>query len=85
VIYVDAPVWKRATSKNPRQQYSHMVADSVEELMDFAVKINVKPHFLHRANILHYDINYEQYLSAKIFGAVEVSPREIVRRGREMK
>lgn len=47
MIYVDAATWKKP---NGRKAYAHMVADSIEELHEFAAKIGVKPHFFHRSS-----------------------------------
>lgn len=77
-VYVDAPVWKK--SKTGRKSYSHMIADSLNELHEFAVTIGVKQHFFHStAKHLHYDITAEQYDIALNAGAVEVSSKDIVK------
>lgn len=81
MIYVDLPTWKK--SPKGRKTYSHMVADTREELVKFATSIGVKPHFWHRAgiggNLSHYDITSEQYQLAVAGGAQTVDSREIVR------
>lgn len=55
MIYVDMP------TKHPgkRKLYSHMMADSLDELHDFAAANGIKRHFFHRGN--HYDITESQF------------------------
>ncbi len=77
MIYVDAPEWKK--SPNGRKSYAHMVADSLNELHDFAKKIGVKPHFFHRARSgWHYDITSDQHAVAMRNGAVQVASRALL-------
>ncbi len=82
-VYVDKPIFPRAASKNPRKLYGHMVADTFQELHEFAVKIGVKKHFFHRSKTAHhYDITSDQHLVAINNGAKLVDSREIVRIGK---
>jgi len=77
MIYVDSPIYKK--SPNGRKTYAHMVADTIEELREFATKIDVKPHFWHANDRLsHFDINSEQHVIAMAHGAVLVSSRELI-------
>lgn len=83
-VYVDLPVFKRAATKRPKVMYSHMVADTFEELHAFAEKIGVKKHFFHRAEVAHhYDINQDQFALAVQNGAKIVSSKEIVAIGKK--
>jgi len=80
MIYVDEAIWKSA---NGRKSYAHMVADSLEELHQFAAKIGVKPHFFHRSKTApHYDITSDQHAVAIANGAVLVSSREVLAKGK---
>ena len=82
-VYVDQPIYARSASKKPRKLYSHMVADTFDELHAFAAKIGVKKHFFHRAKTAHhYDINSDQFKIAVDNGAKVVDSREIVRIGK---
>lgn len=80
MIYVDAPTWKK---HGGRKLYSHMVADTYEELHAFAAQIGVKPHFFHRAKNKHYDITTEQQQAAVLAGALLVDTRTIIRVARK--
>ena len=81
MIYVDAAEWKK--SPNGRKSYAHMVADSLEELHAFAPTIGVKPHFFHRSKTApHYDITSDQHTIAIEHGAVLVSSREVLAKGK---
>lgn len=80
-VYVDAPTWTKPV-KNPRKSYAHMVADTHQELHEFAAKIGVKKHFIHRAGCTHYDITSEQHAVAVANGATEVDTREVLRVGK---
>lgn len=86
MIYIDNPKWTRASAKNPRKQYSHMVSDiSLEELHQFALWIGVKPHFFHNSNIKHYDISGEEINKAIAAGATLVGSKELVKIGKNIK
>ena len=83
-VYVDKSEWTRSTSKNPRKLYSHMVADTLDELHEFALKIGVKRHFFHRSSACyHYDITAEQQLKAIEHGAVLEETRELLKIGKQ--
>lgn len=75
MIYVDSPTWMRV---NGRKSYAHMVADSKQELHQFAALIGVKRHFYDGGKRPHYDITSEQHVVAIANGAVEVKSKEIV-------
>ena len=75
-VYVDHP---RFSKPGGRKKYCHLVADSFEELHDFAAKAGIKPHFFHRsARWQHYDVAEELRPAVIEAGAIEVSSREIV-------
>lgn len=77
MIYVDAAEWKK--SPTGRKSYAHMLADSLEELHEFAAHVGVKPHFFHKANSgWHYDVTSEQQAKAIVEGAQLVSSRDIL-------
>jgi hypothetical protein len=81
VIYVDAAEWKK--SPTGRKSYAHMVADSLEELHEFAIRIGVKKHFFHRSKTApHYDITSEQHVVAIAHGAKLVDSREVLAKGK---
>lgn len=76
MIYVDQAKWKKP---NGRKNYAHMVADTIEELHQFATTIGVKRHFFHRGDKPHYDITESQRETAMLNGAVEVTSRDVVK------
>lgn len=81
MIYVDAADWKK--SPNGRKSYAHMVADSLEELHEFSTLIGVKRHFFHNSKAApHYDITSEQHVIAIENGALLVSSREVLTKGK---
>lgn len=85
-VYVDAPIWTKAASKQPRKTYSHMVADSLQELHEFAAKIGIKKHFFHKHRVAsHYDITSDQQVVALSNGAQLVSSTDIVRIGKNQR
>jgi len=80
--YVDPAVFKKP---NGRKSYSHLVADTLEELHAFAASIGIKSHFFHKsASYLHYDITAEQRAIAVAAGAIQVSSRELLGKAKEM-
>lgn len=85
MIYIDIPTWQKSGAKS-RKKYSHLIADSLQELHEFALKIKIKKHFFHSsAKIKHYDVAEEMFQIAVDAGAVIIDSREIVKLGREMK
>ena len=69
--------------------HGHMVADSLEELHEFASEVmGLKRHFYEgvRKGHPHYDLTTSnKRIGALIHGAKPVSPKEIVRISRRMK
>jgi hypothetical protein len=83
MIYVDSPVFKK--SAGGRKSYAHMVADSIEEVREFAERIGVKKHFWHSQEALsHFDITSDQQTLALAAGAKLVTSRELVSLARIM-
>ena len=83
MIYVDAATWKK--SRTGRKSYAHMVADSLDELHEFAIKIGVKKHFFHRSKVApHYDITSEQHVVAMANGAELVDSRVVLQKAKHL-
>lgn len=76
MIYVDQAIFKR--SPRGRKSYAHMIASSLDELHEFALRIGVKRHFFHRSKFLHYDITAKQRDVALRAGAVGVTSKELI-------
>jgi len=68
MIYVDPP----RPFPGKRKKYSHLMADTIEELHDFAAMIRVKRHWFDKD---HYDIREEEFARAVDEGAQVVRPR----------
>lgn len=84
MIYVDSATWKK--SPTGRKSYAHMVADSLTELHEFALKIGVKKHFFHKSKTApHYDITNEQHKVALANNALLVTSKEILAKGKLLK
>lgn len=68
-----------------RMKMCHMVADTTEELLEMADRIEVNRKWVQRPGEAreHFDISLTKRALAVQFGAVEVSTRDIVRLTRE--
>lgn len=77
MIYVDnAGVLKHGYA------WSHLVADSIQELHEFAARIGLPSRAFHRnARHPHYDITARQRQHAIRHGAMSITAREAVRIG----
>lgn len=73
-VYVD-PLFAAAKRNREGFQWSHMVADSADELRAFAEQIGIKPCWRHGS---HYDVWPSARARAVAAGAVEVSRRRMV-------
>lgn len=84
MILVDQPIWAAratprasSTDEQPRR-FAHLVSDeSFEELHGFAARLGLPPRAFHRD---HYDLPDAWWQRAVDAGAVEVDPRDLVRR-----
>lgn len=73
VILVDRPIWPAHGTR-----FAHLVSDtSLEELHRFAQHLGLPRRAFHRD---HYDLPARLWQDAIDLGAVEVDPRELVRR-----
>lgn len=66
--------------KNSSSGWSHMISESIDELHIFAKKVGLKfEWFQDKPGKPHYDIRGSVRKKALVYGAVEVSPKEIVK------
>lgn len=80
-VYVD-----NARVKWRGRLWCHLVADSIEELHEFAQQLGLKRHwFQHAASYPHYDVTIEIREIALRLGAIEGSRAEIITCARMMK
>lgn len=76
MIYV-SPLMSCLTNKNWRwNQVSHMVADSERELLDFAISIGLKPAWIQRKTVTHFDLTPSKFRMACSQGAILHTIRE---------
>lgn len=63
----------------------HMIADTHEELVDMAKKINVAEKWIQKAGTYteHFDVCLSKRKLAIVFGAVELSRKELVMKMKE--
>lgn len=70
-----------------RMVMCHMIADSTQELLEMADKIGVKRKWIQKPGTYaeHFDVCLTKRKLAVEHGAVEVSPKELVRKMLEKK
>lgn len=79
-VYVD-----RAENPFGRMKMCHMVADSIQELHEFAALIGLRPEWFQPLSSPHYDLSKSKRAEAVRNGAIEVDRRgivEVIRRQR---
>ena len=59
-----------------RMKMCHMIADSEEELHQFAVKIGLKRKWFQNTNNPHYDVSISYRKKAVAYGAAEVTIKQ---------
>ena len=63
----------------------HLVADSVEELMEFAVGMGMRREWFQPKSTPHFDLTAEGRSLAIEHGAIELDQREFVKKIRELR
>jgi len=79
-VYVDQPVHPLG-----RMLMCHMVADTLDELLDMADRIEVPHRYLQTGPVPHFDISKGRRKRALKAGAVEVCRRGMARRVRALR
>lgn len=80
-VYVDRLAdwgWHRGRS-------CHLIADSVAELIEFAVMIGLRPEWYQPKSSPHFDLVEASRRTAIQHGAVELDRRDFVRKLRELR
>lgn len=80
-IYVDNAqvIWQG-------KKWCHLVADSIDELHEFAKRLGVERRWFHRhASYPHYDVTTEMRANALKLGAVAGTRQEIITCARKLK
>lgn len=62
----------------------HMIADSVEELKEFAVSIGMKENWFQDKRVPHFDLTAKRRVDAVKNGAVELETRDYVYKIRDL-
>lgn len=78
-VYVDEMMVCLRNKNWPYSQACHLVADSVEELHEFAGRMRLKPSwFQDKPELPHYDLTKGMRLLAVKLGAVEIDGKKII-------
>ena len=80
-VYVD-----RLTDWGWRHGLScHLIADSVSELMEFAVSIGLRPEWFQPKSSQHFDLTSQKRSEAVKHGAIELGRRDFVQKLRDQR
>lgn len=63
----------------------HLIADSVEELMEFAVAMGLRPEWFQPKSTPHFDLTADGRSQAVAQGAIELTNRELIAKIRELR
>lgn len=63
----------------------HLIADSVEELIEFAIRIGMKKEWFQPKSSPHFDLHADGREKAIANGAIALSQREFVAKLRELR
>ena len=80
-VYVDKLVdygWRHGPS-------CHLIADSVEELIEFAVSIGLRAEWFQPKSSPHFDLTADGRAAAVAAGAIELDNRQLVKKLRELR
>lgn len=79
-VYVDDTALRAAVPSGRRtlnRRWSHLMADSTEELLDFAGRLDLRPGWIQRPGTPteHFDVTETKRLAALQFGAIPIRYR----------
>ena len=63
----------------------HLIADSVTELMEFAVGMGLRPEWFQAKSTPHFDLTADGRKLAIEHGAIEINQRQLVAKIRELR
>ena len=63
----------------------HLIADSIEELIEFAVSIGLRAEWYQPKSSPHFDLTADGRAAAVHAGAIELGNREFVKKLRELR
>lgn len=78
MIYVDEIMSCRQTSKWPYGRACHLMADSIEELHEFAGRLGLKRSWFQEKSLPHYDLTAGMRSRAVRLGASEIDRNKFV-------
>lgn len=76
--YVDAMFPTAFSARWPYHEACHLLADTEEELVEFAVNLGLEVHWIQRGHAVHFDLTRNKRAQAVKNGAIEVGSRELV-------
>lgn len=83
-VYVDPMFATVRTKRWPYQEACHLVADTVEQLHDFARRLALAPQWFNPTGTLpHYNLTRKKRSYAITIGAIEIDRRELGHRIRQ--
>ena len=63
----------------------HLIADTIEELMEFAIRMGLQPAWFQAKSTPHFDLTVEGRQLAVEHGAIELDQRQLVGKIRELR
>jgi hypothetical protein len=63
----------------------HLIADTIEELMEFAVGMGLRPEWFQAKSTPHFDLTADGRKAAVEHGAIELDQRQLVAKIRELR
>jgi hypothetical protein len=63
----------------------HLIADSIEELIDFAESIGMRREWFQAKSTPHFDLTAEGRQAAVSMGAIELTNRQLIAKIRELR
>lgn len=63
----------------------HLIADSVDELMEFAVGMGLRPEWFQAKSTPHFDLTVDGRKLAVAHGAIEIDQRQLIAKIRELR
>jgi hypothetical protein len=79
-VYVDAMIGCLATEKWRHTRVAHLIADTEQELTEFAKRIGCKPHWVQRSRtgVPHFDVTIRMRNTALAHGALIADRKKVV-------
>ena len=83
-VYVDDLMQCLRSARWPYSESCHMIADSDSELLEFAVRLGLKPQWIQRfpRRLTHFDLTKGKRAQAVAMGALEMNRDDFVARVR---